>query len=67
MPKQFACTCKDWPEQIKKVNEPILYLFARNPDTYRYTGKPFIYCPWCGMVLDEIEIEEIKVRVVQDK
>lgn len=42
--------CEDWPEQIKKVNGPIvLQSIGAGRDLYKETGgKPFRYCPWCG-------------------
>lgn len=45
------CDCADWTIQIEKVNAPIMLLYARNPNTYKYDGKPFAYCPWCGNAL----------------
>lgn len=40
--------CPDWYPQIDKLNTPILIQFARSGGTYKFDGKPFVFCPWCG-------------------
>lgn len=45
--------CKDWEDNIKKVDAPLLMANARNPGSCNYEGKSFIYCPWCGTALVE--------------
>lgn len=48
----MKCEWKDWSENIDKVNEPLLLLYARNLMTTKgYTGKQFVFCPWCGKEL----------------
>ena len=48
----MICNCKDWKDNIDKINAAIGFLFARNPHTYKgYEGKQFIYCPWCSKKL----------------
>jgi len=44
----MICYCKDFAENMDKVNAPILLLNARNPGTTEYDGKSFAFCPWCG-------------------
>jgi len=44
------CECKDWEENIEKVNAPHL-LQAVRMSTKGYEGKKFVYCPWCGAKL----------------
>lgn len=43
----MKCDCKDWEENIEKVNAP------RNPGTWNYDGKVFVFCPWCAKPLEE--------------
>jgi hypothetical protein len=45
------CTCADWDENIAKLNAPILLQTARSGGSYQYSGKKFVYCPWCGKSL----------------
>jgi len=60
----MICQCAEWLANIEKVNEPVRFLFARNPNTYKgYDGVPFRYCPWCGMAL----IKDENLRGVADK
>lgn len=53
----MSCNCNDWKENFNKVIAPLMNEVARNPQNYEidkngiimgYTGKKFIYCPWCG-------------------
>ena len=46
------CDCLDWRENIDKVNGPIVLQSIRAGRDL-YTGKPFVYCPWCGRCLLE--------------
>lgn len=51
----LQCACTDWTENIPKVSAPFSLLNARNPTTYTgYTGKVFMYCPWCSAALQEV-------------
>jgi hypothetical protein len=45
---ELFCTCDDW----KKSNNQIIdaQLIAYNHG-FKYTGKVFKYCPWCGTAL----------------
>ena len=46
------CKCKDWEDNIDKLNAPNTLSFARNPTSYRgYMGVIFKYCPWCSREL----------------
>ena len=45
------CDCQMWLDNIDKLNEPLLFLAARNPGKWQYEGAPFEYCPWCGASL----------------
>ena len=44
------CKCKDWEENISKVNAPMV-LQAIRGGSKGYDGKVFVYCPWCGSEL----------------
>lgn len=48
----MTCTCKDWQENIRKINDPI-ELNAIRSGTKGYDGVFFKYCPWCGKELNE--------------
>lgn len=47
------CDCDDWAPQIDILNGPISLQTIRSGGTYRYSGKPFRYCPWCGAFLHD--------------
>jgi hypothetical protein len=57
MKGELFCTCEDWPMQIENVNGPIVLASLRNP-AYRYPGKSFVFCPWCGAKLHERAVLE---------
>ena len=46
------CSCKEWKENIGKVNGPTI-LQALRQGTKGYEGVPFKFCPWCGEKLNE--------------
>jgi hypothetical protein len=51
----MECACADWKENIEKVNAPIALQVARSGGRYgHYTGKRFIYCPWCAKPLGPV-------------
>lgn len=47
----MTCNCKEWAENMPKVEAPRVFAAARNPGTGDYDGVPFRYCPWCGKLL----------------
>lgn len=51
----MICLCKDWSENIAKVNAPLMLQAARSgfDASVRYDGKQFTHCPWCGNPLKE--------------
>lgn len=55
--KYVTCECPDFKPNMKLVEAPRFYENARNPGTVNYTGKFFVYCPWCGSKLIEKEWE----------
>lgn len=48
----MTCDCPDWKPNIEKVNAPIINQSLRWSG-YKYDGKVFVYCPWCGAVLED--------------
>ena len=36
------CKCEDWKNFLPQITKPM------NEGKIQYTGKPFVYCPWCG-------------------
>lgn len=44
--------CKDWKEGIEKINAPIILQTVRSGE-WKYDGKAFVFCPWCGEKLKE--------------
>lgn len=58
----FHCDCKDWEPEIKKLNGPITLQSVRSGGAYKYDGKPFNFCPWCGKRL-ALQIAGVKIEV----
>ena len=46
----LICLCDDWETQIQKLNGPIVLASIRAGRDL-FDGKPFKFCPWCGMQL----------------
>lgn len=60
------CTCADWVPGVAKINAYID--MGRIHSMGEYSGKPFMYCPWCGKLLTE-EVKPVvksKVTIVCD-
>jgi hypothetical protein len=49
----MKCECEDWKENIDKINTGIIFMGVHGCGGY--TGKVFVYCPWCGKKLSEEE------------
>ncbi len=47
----MKCDCKDWKENIDKLNSGAALQYAHGEKGY--SGKIFIYCPWCRRELVE--------------
>ena len=47
--KPVKCTCADWMPGVSKINAYIDV--GRIHSMGDYSGKPFVYCPWCGLKL----------------
>lgn len=40
------CTCNDWIENIKTINDALIFNQIRSGSILKI--KQFIYCPYCG-------------------
>lgn len=49
----MICTCDDFKENAPKVDSLITLASLRYATRDGYTGKIFVYCPWCGKHLIE--------------
>ena len=47
----MKCNCKNWKENISKLNSGFTMSWVHG--CKGYTGKIIIYCPWCGKKLKE--------------
>lgn len=43
--KLKPCTCKAWEKSMPQIEGAQMLELVHGG---RYTGKQFIYCPWCG-------------------
>jgi len=48
----MECQCQDWRENIKILNSS---LALSSGHRFQELKKSFIYCPYCGHNLEEIE------------
>lgn len=46
------CTCEDWVQGMTQIDAFIMLGFAHG---YKYVGGPFVYCPWCGKQIRDVE------------
>jgi hypothetical protein len=37
--------CPEWEEGMKQIESAQMLAFIHR---MKYTGKPFVFCPWCG-------------------
>lgn len=44
-----SCDCELWKNNIKKINDPMMFYYQRF--NIEYDGVIFKYCPWCGKLL----------------
>ena len=46
----MKCNCSDWKECTEQLNDQAVFCSTQiaGPD---YTGKKFVFCPWCGKLL----------------
>lgn len=44
------CTCKDWNENTKKINDSI-FLYSKTKKIRFYGIESFKHCPYCGKQL----------------
>ena len=51
----MKCNCADWVENIKILDAALLLHALRNER--QGLKKSFIYCPYCGNKLQEVENE----------
>ena len=40
------CTCDDWKRNVPYINTALFQL--ANHGANPYSGKPFMFCPWCA-------------------
>ncbi len=45
------CKCNDWKENIDELNSGFAFMSIRSTSYEGYSGKHFIYCPWCSKKL----------------
>ena len=54
----MTCNCKDWKPNIDIIDSYIvmdsIHVWGNKAG---YTGKPFLFCPWCG---DKLKKEKAK-------
>jgi len=51
----YICNCNNWKNNMRLIDNAISVAIIHH---WKYTGKPFVYCPWCGNPL----VEEGKIN-----
>ena len=54
--KPRKCNCVDWEVNISKMTTG--FLMQSLCGFEGYTGKQFVYCPWCGEKLKQLNKKE---------
>ena len=49
MQRQLMCDCRGWYDNMGLINE--IFVFAHTHNIH-YKGDVFVYCPWCGKLLE---------------
>ena len=49
------CECRDWEEGMLEITSAQMLAFNYG---YRYKGKTFRFCPWCGKQLIAITLNQ---------
>lgn len=62
----MKCECKEWNENIAKINDPIVLQSIRSGFKYQYDGKKFKFCPWCGHLLMEEVVRSFPIKQSKD-
>jgi len=52
----MICKCEDWIKNIDSLNSGFEFMATHGMSGY--TGKIFVYCPWCGKELEKENEEE---------
>ena len=47
-----VCDCKDWQHGMTQLDGFIMFGFTHG---YKYAGRPFVYCPWCGKQIKDAD------------
>ena len=45
---KLVCVCDDWEESMGQIIDAQVFCALHDME---YTGKPFVFCPWCGDML----------------
>lgn len=53
MTKLVECKCPDWAPNVDILNGSFVMSWVHGGGGYG--GKLFVFCPWCGKKLKEIE------------
>jgi len=59
----MICNCNDWEGNMEKINGFIVFGFTHQ---MKYTGKPFVFCPWCSKKLQEEKEERLEDKIIQE-
>ena len=54
-----VCDCKDWERGMTQLDGFIMFGFTHG---YKYTGGPFVYCPWCGKQIRDIDPDPQEIK-----
>lgn len=58
----MKCDCNEWKANLPLVNDARETMEARNPGSFPYRGKVFVFCPWCAARLKPTKHSSVRVR-----
>lgn len=54
---QERCNCDNYLQNMPQIELALIIAYTHSIE---YTGVKFVYCPWCGVILDPIMNTERK-------
>ena len=51
----YRCDCEDYKESMPQISSAQVLAWTHK---MLYTGKVFVYCPWCGKKMNPTEREK---------
>lgn len=54
MSERVECTCDGWKKSNKQIESAQILAYTHG---MKYTGDTMVYCPWCGKLLEKLNVD----------